>query len=218
MTALTVCLSDLATEHLRVGILGKRHTNPGTTTSELGQMTDARGKRGDDLEARGALQMNASASTSIPYRRDPYQTDDTNLLVAPVLHILLPSLAAKIPVSGMDLDALELVQAVDVGPAQAAEDSNTSEEEIGDILELLKLALFLGGAFDGEVPLAGLLVITSGLEFVPDLDVRPELVFLGGTLQIFENLGTGGIEGRPIRLSVEHQCMLRNKEWICRTF
>ena len=118
----------------------------------------------------------------------------------------------------MNFDALEVLQAVDRRPAQTTENADTGEEEVCNVFKFLELAILLCGALDGEVPLAGLLVVASGLEFMSELDVRPELVFLGGTLQIFENLGTGGIEGRPIRLSVEHQCLLRNKEWICRTF
>ena len=100
----------------------------------------------------------------------------------------------------MDLDALELVQAVDVGPAQTAEDSDAGEEEVRNVLELLELALLLGGTLDGEVPLAGLLVVTSSLELVPELDVRPELVLLSGVLEVLEDLWAGSVEGGPVGL------------------
>ena len=101
----------------------------------------------------------------------------------------------------MDLDALEVLQAVDRRPAQTTENADTGEEEVCNVFEFLELAILLCRALDGEVPLAGLLVVASGLEFMSELDVRPELVLFGGILEVLKDLGSGSVESRPIGLN-----------------
>ena len=134
-------------------------------------------------------------------RKNSYQADNTDLLVAPVLDVLLPGLATEVPLSSVDLGTLERLQALNIGPAELAQDANTGKEEVSNVLELLGLAgLLLRGALESQVPLAGLLVVASGGELVAALDVRPELVLLDGVLEVSQDLGAWRVEGRPIGL------------------
>ena len=109
----------------------------------------------------------------------------------------------------MNFDALEVLQAVDRRPAQTAENADAGEEEVCNVFKFLEFAVLIGRALDGEVPLAGLLVVASGLEFMSEFNVRPELVLFGGILEVLENLGSRSVESRPIGLQARNEFKFR---------
>ena len=117
----------------------------------------------------------------------------------------------------------EVLQPVDLGPLPPAQAAHTREEQVRRIFELLiqlpRLALRfrlpaeirrrLGSrrsrarvawAPDAEVPFACRLVVAGVHDAVLELDVVHELVFVDDGLEVGPDLGTGGVECRPIGL------------------
>lgn len=108
-----------------------------------------------------------------------YQADDCDILVSPVLHVILPGSATQIPVCTVNERPLEILQALNFGPRPAAEDAHSHEEEVCYVVKLFKFTFHIQGwPFDSDMPFTSFLLVACMDQFMAELDVGFELVFL----------------------------------------
>lgn len=117
--------------------------------------------------------------------------------------VLLPE------VSAVQQLTTKVLQSPDVRPRPLAEYPQPGDKHIRRVGELLvecrrTLRVCTGAPTDADVPLRGRFVVARVEHFVLKLDVRHELVFLDNRLEIGKDLGTWGIEARPVRLKILH--------------
>ena len=130
-----------------------------------------------------------------------YIADDRNVLVLPVFHILFPGVTTKVPASAVDEETVVTLQALDVWPFPATQDTDTHEQEVGGVLELLELALHgIGRAADEDMPFRALFVVAGVYELVLKFDVGLELVPADDAFEVTEDLVSVRVEGRPVSL------------------
>lgn len=105
----------------------------------------------------------------------------------------------------MNQGAVEVTEAVDVGPTPATERTDAEKQSVGGLRE--HLAVY--AAAKSNYPLRFIFIPSCGSHLVLQVDVRHEFVLVNDTFEVRLDLRAWSIERRPLRLSDVRRRILR---------
>lgn len=114
-------------------------------------------------------------------------------------HTFVFEIDGSVVVRRMSDDALESFPVGDVGPFPGIQHTNVANENVDTIFKISAFTFIVRGS-DEKAPDTVRFIPLCPLDFMSELDVFLEItMFFGELLIVFLNLGSRGIEARPVR-------------------